>query len=96
MAYSATNLRRTGHLAHLAADKAPNNHWAYTTADAAATVEASNYFNSAFRNFRKGDLISAVMALADGSGTPVHKTYVVTSETGAATVVIALQATTAG
>lgn len=67
--------------------------WAYDSNDAAATVEAANYFNSAADSFAKGDTIDAVMARG---GTPVRKSYVVTSATGAATVTVALQTTTAG
>lgn len=67
--------------------------WAYTIPDAAAVVEAASYFNAAASGFAKGDSIDAVMAV---NGTPIRKNYVVTSATGAATVVIALQTTTAG
>ena len=67
--------------------------WGYATADTAATVEGGGYFNPAPTILAKGDIIEAVMVLG---GTPVHKTYVVTSASGAATVVIALQTTTAG
>lgn len=65
----------------------------YSTADAASVVEAANYFNSATRFLLKGDIIMALMATG---GTPVFKQYVVTSATGAATVTVALQSTTAG
>jgi hypothetical protein len=67
--------------------------WHYVTADAAATVEAANYFNSASSQFTKGDKIELVAAVG---GTPVSKTLVVTSATGAATVVVAQSSVTAG
>lgn len=67
--------------------------WHYVTTDAAATVEAANYFNSAYAQFTKGDIIHMVAAVG---GTPVHKVLVVTSATGAATVVVAQSSVTAG
>ena len=67
--------------------------FAYGTADAAATVEASDYFNSATALLQKGDIIFASMVVG---GTPVLKSYIVTSATGAAAVTVALQTTTAG
>jgi hypothetical protein len=65
----------------------------YSTDDAAAVVEAANYFNSATARLTKGSIIMASMVAA---GTNVLKNYVVTSATGAATVTVALQTTTAG
>lgn len=67
--------------------------WLYATDDAAATVEAANYFNGAFARLSKGDIIDASMV---NGGTPIRKAYIVTSATGAATVVVALLTTTAG
>ena len=69
------------------------SHWGYATADTAATVETSGYFNSAATLLAKGDVIDASMVLG---GTPVFKNYVVTSASGATPVTIALQTTTAG
>ena len=65
----------------------------YGTPDAAATVEAANYFNSATALLQKGDVILATMVV---TGTPILKQYIVTSATAAATVTVALQTTTAG
>lgn len=64
----------------------------YDTTDAAATVEAANYFLGAQAQLPKGSTINAAMALG---GTPVHKTYVVTVS-NATTLTIVLQATAAG
>ena len=68
--------------------------YSYATDDAAATVEAAGYFNSARTRLTVGTVIIASMANA---GTPVLKAYVVTAApqvTG--NVTIALQTTTAG
>lgn len=67
--------------------------WGYATADTAATVETSGYFNAAASLVSKGDQIDAAMVLG---GTPVRKSYVVTSANGVTPVTIALQTTTAG
>lgn len=94
MAYAAAGLRRQEHRGAVGnGDGSVTSEWAYDTNDTAAVVEAANYFNSAAALFSKGDTIEAVMARG---GTPVLKKYVVTSATGATTVVIALQTTTAG
>jgi hypothetical protein len=69
------------------------SNWGYATADAAATVEASGYFNAVASQLGKGDCIRAVMALG---GAPVLKDYVVTSASGATPVTIAIQQATAG
>lgn len=70
--------------------------YSYRTVDAAATVEAANYFDAATQ-LRRGDVILAVMNNAVGQ-TPVVKKYIVTSgvASGQAHVVIALQTATAG
>jgi hypothetical protein len=69
--------------------------YGYVSADAAATVEAAGYFDAATTLLNPGDTIDAVMAVG---GTPVLKSYVVTSNAVATGghVVIALQTTTAG
>lgn len=93
MAYAEKGLRRLTHRGAIGnGDGSVTSHWAYDTNDAAATVEAANYFNSAVGVLSKGDTIDAVMAR---SGTPVRKGYVVTANSGTA-VTVALQATTAG
>lgn len=68
--------------------------YAYATADAAATVEGSGYFDAATW-LNAGDIIQAVMALGS---TPVLKNYVVTANNLASSghIVIALQTTTSG
>jgi hypothetical protein len=71
----------------------PLNLYSYATTDTAAQVEAANYFNSIARQLRRGDVILSVTGTG---GTPVLKQYVVTSATGATTVTVALQTTTAG
>lgn len=91
MAFAANGLRRCDYGGHNGTNAV--SQFSYTTTDAAATVEAANYFNSAYQQFNKGDTIDAVMAVG---GTPVRKNYVVTSASGATTVVVALQTTTAG
>lgn len=67
------------------ASGAPNSHWTYETADAAATVEAANYFNGAVADLLKGDTIQATMAKG---GTPVAKHYVVTANSGTAVTIV--------
>ncbi len=67
--------------------------WGYASADAAATVETAGYFNAASSTLGKGDIIEAVLAI---SATPVNKTYIVTSASGATPVTVGLQTTTAG
>ena len=69
------------------------NLFSYTTPDAAAVVEAANYFNAAAVSFIKGDVIQASMV---SGGTPVLKHYIVTSATGASPVTVAIQTVTAG
>jgi hypothetical protein len=94
MAYKAEGLRRLtygGAVGNGVGSVRSVFHYADT--DAAATVEAANYFNSAAKDFVKGDIIKASLALG---GTPVLKQYIVTSATGASPVTIALQTTTAG
>jgi hypothetical protein len=68
--------------------------WSFVTTDAAATVEAANYFN-AQTDMQKGDIIDAVMAVG---GTPVRKMYVLTAGigSGGAANTIALATTAAG
>lgn len=65
----------------------------YATDDAAATVEAAGYFNSARGILSKGDRIDAVMA---ASGTPATKSYVVTASPATGNVTVALATATAG
>lgn len=67
--------------------------YSYATDDAAATVEAAGYFNSARGRLTVGTVIIASMANA---GTPVLKAYVVTAVPATGNVTIALQTTTAG
>lgn len=66
--------------------------WAYSTKDAAATVETAGYFDTAYDIVGKGDTIQAVMAIG---GTPVLKHYVVTASSSSG-VTVALAGTTAG
>ena len=76
-----------------------NYHYAYKTADAAATVEVAGYFNGfllgGVNPLNPGDVIQAVMAIG---GTPVLKNYVVLTNAVATggNVTIGLQTTTAG
>lgn len=65
----------------------------YATDDAAATVEAAGYFNSARSRLVKGDVIIARMAMA---GTPIVKVYIATAVPSTGNVTIALAATAAG
>lgn len=65
----------------------------YGTDDAAATVEAAGYFNSARARLTVGSIIIASMV---NGNTPVLKSYVVTAVPATGNVTIALQATTAG
>jgi hypothetical protein len=70
--------------------------YGFATVDAAATVEAANYFNAATELVR-GDVIFASMNNGVGA-TPVAKIYVVTTaiKNGDAANAIALLTTTAG
>ena len=69
------------------------SNWGYATADTAATVETSGYFNSAASLVQKGDTIRAAMVMG---GAPVLKDYIVTSANGVTPVTIGLQTATAG
>lgn len=61
--------------------------WMYSTTDAKATVEASNYFNGAAGLLSKGDII---MCSTSRGGTPALRNLIVTSNNGT-TVAIAVQ-----
>jgi hypothetical protein len=65
--------------------------WTYLTADAAATVDAAGYFNSAAPLLGKGDLIFITSVIG---GTPVLKAKIVTVSDGVGAVTVALQTTT--
>lgn len=93
MAFNTNNLRRQGYGAANAQNAMPVSTFSYVTDDAAAIVEAANYFNAATKELRKGDVIEARMAM---SGVPVLKEYIVTSATGAAVVTVVLQTAAAG
>lgn len=99
MAYSATyGLTRQTNALGFYLDEGQVTHsqvsnWGYATADTAATVETSGYFNAAAALVSKGDAIDAVMVLG---GTPVRKSYVVTSANGVTPVTIVIQQATAG
>lgn len=93
MPFDINNLRRCGYGAALAQNAPPVSTHSYVTADAAATVEAAGYFNAGTKHLAKGDKIEARMAM---TGTPVLKEYIVTNASGAAVVVVALQAPAAG
>ncbi len=80
MAFDTNGLKRQFTKGALAAGSGTvNSHWTFETNDAAATVEAANYFNAAVLDLQKGDTIQATMAK---SGTPVAKHYVVTANSG--------------
>lgn len=91
MAFDTNGLKRQFPKGATAAG-APNNHWTYETADAAATVEGASYFAGAVLDLLKGDTIQATMAKG---GTPVGKQYVVTANNGT-TPTIAIFTATAG
>lgn len=86
MAFQARGLRCIGPGGALDDAQPHSGLWHYITNDAAAAVEAGGYFNSATQRLKKGDIIWASL---DIDGTPALKSYIVTSATGAATVVIA-------
>lgn len=67
--------------------------FAYSTDDAAATVEAAGYFNSARARLTVGTIILASMV---NGGTPVLKAYVVLTVPTTGNVTIGLLTTTAG
>ena len=62
---------------------AGNSLWFYTDGDAKATVVASGYFNSAYKELSKGDVILCSIGVG---GTHEMDVITVTSETGATTV----------
>lgn len=63
----------------------------YATDDAAATVEASDYFLAAYQQLKKGDVITAAMV---HSGSVVAKIFRVTASS-ASTVTIGVASVTA-
>ena len=62
---------------------AGNSSWFYTDGDAKAAVVASGYFNSAYKELSKGDVILCSIGVG---GTHEMDVITVTSETGATTV----------
>jgi hypothetical protein len=74
MAYSITGLQPIG--GQSKAGNAPQM-WAYTSADAIATVNTSGYFNNAADVLKVGDLIYVY-----DSNTPTASLVVVLSNTG--------------
>jgi hypothetical protein len=58
--------------------------WRYAHTDDVTVVVAANYFNAAAKEFRKGDIIFAEC----NSGTPSSEVLSVTSNSGAAVVVV--------
>jgi hypothetical protein len=60
-----------------------NSIWFYSDGDAATTIAASGYFNSATADLKQHDVILTVGAVG---GTVTVDVLVVTSATGAATV----------
>lgn len=92
MAFNKDGLYRQGQGGYVAA-LAPNPRlslWHYATTDAAAAVEAANYFPAKIDQaaaFVKGDVIQVVAA---AGGTPVLKAYIVTA-VGATACTIAAQ-----
>lgn len=65
----------------------------YATDDAAATVEATGYWNGARAFIRKGDVVVCSMV---NSGAPVSKSYVFTAVPATGNVTAAIQIDTAG
>ena len=62
---------------------AGNSLWFYTDGDAKAAVVGSGYFNSAYKELSKGDIILCSIGVG---GTHEMDVVTVTSETGATTV----------
>lgn len=87
MSYAAAGLRRVTYGGSISTGAGSvKSIWHYATNDTDTQVEGAGYFNSAYTNFAQGDLI---MCSLDVDGTPEVKHYIVTSATGATTVVIA-------
>ena len=61
-----------------------NSVWLYVDGDAVGTIAGSGYFNSDYQNLRENDVILCVGA---AGGTETVDVLVVTSATGATTVV---------
>lgn len=72
MAYTSTDLA-------LIAQSPRRRLWDYWTADAAATVDTTGYFNGAATQLRVGDVIFVTSGVG---GTPAHGIFVVLSNTG--------------
>ncbi len=86
MPFDSKGLRRLSHGGVVGAGSANiQSLWHYATNDAAAVVEAANYFNSAAGSLVVGDII---LASIDIDGTPTARKYVVLSNDGT-TVAIA-------
>lgn len=89
MAFDPKSLARVYQVPVAAGDMCSK--YVYATPDAAATVEAANYFTD--KRLKKGDVIEAMMARA---GTPVTKTYILTAVNANGQATAALQSTSAG
>jgi len=85
MALSAENLRRISFGGSTAAGQ-QNGLWALSTNDAAAAVDAANYFDSFAAQLKVGDLI---LGSLDLDGTPVPRIYMVTANSGTVVTVSA-------
>jgi hypothetical protein len=93
MAIELQNWRRGREIGYvtIGAVKQLNYQHTIVTTDDASAFQAGGALNILSAYMTKGDQIDATL---DVDATPVRKSYVVTSATGAATVVIALQTTT--
>lgn len=88
MAYNKANLAPVGNqskplsgVASLASLKGAPSVWSYATADTAATLNTSGYFNDAAKLLRVGDLIFALTGAGSG-GTLAAGLFVVVSNDG--------------
>lgn len=97
MSFSPKSLSRIGHEVPVgntsgAATALQCGFFRYATDDAAATVEAAGYFNSARHVLKKGDTIWATMV---HSASVVSKLFTVTASPASGNVTIAVGSVTA-
>lgn len=67
------------------AEAGGNSVFFYSDGDAINDIIASGYFNSAYNQFKKGDII---LCVGTNGGTPTVDILVISSATGAATVTV--------
>jgi hypothetical protein len=85
MAFTFNSLRTVGFGSNVAAGRSLAIHH-YVTTEAASVIETAAYFNAAYKQLAKGDIIFAVCVI---SGTPVLRQYVVTASSASGVTIAA-------